>query len=296
MDNFLVPKSSKNFYCEKCDYSTSRRSQWTRHIATAKHLMDNLDNKKVPNNFKAEYMCECGKSYNYMSGLCKHKKMCNKTNLEIINSDVIDKLLEQNITLITQNQEFKQLLIDQNSKMMELANKNNTVINNTTNNTFNMQFFLNVQCKDALNIVEFVNSLKVQIHDLEETGRLGYIDGISRIFINGLNELDVNKRPIHCSDLKRETIYIKDQDIWEKENDNRQKLKQAIRTIASKNIKQIPVWQKEHPEYVDSSSKINDKYLRIVSNSMNGLTIEETQKNYDKIISKVAREVVIQKE
>jgi hypothetical protein len=261
--------------------------------------MDNLDNEKGSKILKAEYVCECGKTYNYMSGLCKHKKMCNKNNTENISSDVIDKLLQQNITLITQNQEFKKLLIDQNTKMMELANKtnSNTVINNTTNNnTFNMQFFLNVQCKDALNIVEFVNSLKVQIQDLEETGRLGYIDGISRIFINGLNELDVNKRPIHCSDLKRETIYIKDQDIWEKENDNRQKLKQAIRTIATKNIKQIPLWQKEHPEYIDSSSKTNDKYLRIVSNSMNGLTEEETQKNYDKIISKVAKEVVIQKE
>ena len=178
---------------------------------------------------------------------------------------------------------------------MELAAKSNTTINNTTNNTFNLQMFLNVQCKDALNIMDFVNSLELKVKDLENMAKLGYSDGISNIFINGLQDLDIKKRPIHCSDLKRETIYIKDQDTWEKENDERNKLKLAIKTIASKNIKQIPLWQKENPGCLDSSSKKNDQYLKIISNAMSGSTIEETQKNYDKIISKVAREVVIQK-
>jgi len=196
--------------------------------------------------------------------------------------------------IISQNQEFKQLLIEQNNKLMDLAAKANTTINNTTNN-FNLQMFLNVQCKDALNIMDFVNSLQLQIKDLEDMGKLGYVDGISKIFLNGLKDLDIKSRPIHCSDLKRETIYIKDQDTWEKENDEKNKLKLAIKMIASKNIKQIPLWQKENPDCFDSSSKKNDQYLRIVSNAMNGSTIEETQKNYDKIISKVAKEVVIQK-
>jgi hypothetical protein len=208
----------------------------------------------------------------------------------------ICQLTEKNIMeIISQNQEFKQLLIEQNNKIMELAAKSNTTINNTTNNTFNLQMFLNVECKDALNIMDFVNSLELKIKDLENMAKLGYSDGISNIFINGLQDLDIKKRPIHYNDLKRETIYIKDQDTWEKENNERNKLKLAIKTIASKNIMQIPIWQKENPDCFDSCSKKNDQYLRIVSNAMSGSTVEETQKNYDKIISKVAREVVIQK-
>jgi hypothetical protein len=114
--------------------------------------------------------------------------------------------------------------------------------------------------------------------------------------LDSIQGLTINKRPIHCSDNKREILYIKDNNIWEKENDNKEKLKLAIKTIASKNIRQIPIWQKANPDYIDSSSKKNDKYLKIVSNAMNGLTPEETQKNYDKIISKIAKEVVIQKD
>ena len=190
------------------------------------------------------------------------------------------------------------MLIEQNSKIMELTKNTNVITNNNNNNNtnFNLQMFLNVQCKDALNITEFVDSLQPKIEDLEMTGKLGYVEGISKIFLNGLQGLDINRRPIHCSDQKRETIYIKNNNTWEKENDNRENLKLAIKTITSKNIKQISVWQKENPDCFDSSSKKNDQYLRIVSNSMNGLTPEETQKNYDKIISKLVKEVVIQKE
>jgi hypothetical protein len=193
------------------------------------------------------------------------------------------------------------MLIDQNNKIMELASSKNTTVitNNTTNNSnsnhFNLQMFLNVECKDALNINEFIDSLQPNIKDLEATGRLGYVEGISKIFLNGLENLDINKRSIHCSDQKREIIYIKDNNVWEKETDNRDKLKLAIKKIALKNIKQIPIWQKENPDCFDSSSKKNDQYLKIVSNSMNGLTPEETQKNYNKIISNLVKEVVIQK-
>jgi hypothetical protein len=281
MDNKKVPKC---YICEKCDYNTSRESQWLRHI---------IDNNKVPDIFE----CECGKEYSYITGLYKHKKKCNvnkKSYHKYFNSN--EELIE---AILKDNQEFKQMIIEQNTKIMELASsKNTTVINNTTNNNnnFNLQMFLNVQCKDALNISEFIDSLQPKIEDLETTGRLGYVEGISKIFLNGLQGLDINKRPIHCSDQKRETIYIKDNNVWEKESENREKLKLAIKTVASKNIKQIPLWQKENPDCFDSSSKKNDQYLRIVSNAMNGLTPEETQKNYDKIISKLAKEVIIQKD
>ncbi len=290
MDNKKVPTK---YICDKCNYITSHESQWERHILTGKHKMDKNDKKKVPNIFE----CECGNTYSYINGLYKHKKKCEynkKSYCKYFKTS--EELIE---AVLKDNQEFKQMLIDQNNKIMELASaKNTTVItNNTTNNNnFNLQMFLNVHCKDALNLTEFVDSLQPKIEDLEATGRIGYVEGISKIFLNGLNGLDINKRPLHCSDQKRETIYIKENNVWEKESDNREKLKLAIKTVASKNIKQIPIWQKENPDCFDSTSKKNDQYLRIVSNSMNGLTPEETQKNYDKIISKLAKEVVIQKD
>ena len=302
MDDKNSPKLATKFYCEICDYKCCKKSDIDKHLMTSKHGKRTKRGQNTVTNCDLSpptNTCNCGKTYKYRQGLWKHQKYCQnggdtepnyafKNHQELIQA------------IIQDNQDFKQMLIEQNSKIMELANKNMIITNNTTttNNTtnnFNLQVFLNVQCKDALNITDFVESLDIQVKDLEETGRLGYINGISRIIINGLNDLDINKRPLHCSDLKRETIYIKDHDVWEKENDEKDKLKMAIKTIASKNIKQIQLWQKENPDYCDSSSKTNDKYLRIVSNSMNGSTAEETQKNYDKIISKVAKEIVIQK-
>jgi len=303
MVDILASKSVLRFTCKKCDFKCSRSCDWSRHLSTRKHngktISVHSEPSKKEENILKQYQCECGKEYSGRQGLWKHRKNCNLSD----NSKKETKLTSEElfITLIKDNQEFKKMLIDQNNKIMELASSQNTTVitnnNNTTNNNnFNLQMFLNVQCKDALNITEFVESLQPKIEDLENTGRLGYVEGISKIFLNGLEGLDINKRPIHCSDQKRETIYIKDNNIWEKESETRDKLKLAIKTVASKNIKQIPIWQKENPDCFDSSSKKNDQYLRIVSNSMNGLTPEETQKNYDKIISKLAKEVVIQKE
>ena len=288
--------SLKKYICENCNYNTSRKSQYFRHLETNKHYkninQNNENSTKVLNNFT----CICENTYLYKSGLYKHKKKCvmlkNNNNIKKISNE------ELFLSILKDNQDFKQMLIEQNSKIMELTKNTNVITNNNNNNNtnFNLQMFLNVQCKDALNITEFVDSLQPKIEDLEMTGKLGYVEGISKIFLNGLQGLDINRRPIHCSDQKRETIYIKNNNTWEKENDNRENLKLAIKTVASKNIKQISVWQKENPDCFDSSSKKNDQYLRIVSNSMNGLTPEETQKNYDKIISKLVKEIVIQKE
>ena len=299
-DNF-AQKSVGKFYCEKCDFKCSRSYDWSRHTSTRKHKekTSSRQNKVIKSAQTVPmFQCDCGKEYISRQGLWKHRKTCK---LQDSDDDDPKKLSGEELfmTILKDNQEFKQMLIDQNNKIMELASaKNTTVItNNTTNNNnFNLQMFLNVHCKDALNLTEFVDSLQPKIEDLEATGRIGYVEGISKIFLNGLNGLDINKRPLHCSDQKRETIYIKENNVWEKESDNRDKLKLAIKTVASKNIKQIPLWQKENPDCFDSTSKKNDQYLRIVSNSMNGLTPEETQKNYDKIISKLAKEVVIQKD
>jgi hypothetical protein len=188
-------------------------------------------------------------------------------------------------------------MLDQNKQIVELAkNAGHNITNNTTNNSFNLTMYLNETCKDALNIMDFVNQLQVGIKDLEETGRLGFADGISQIFINGLKQIDINNRPVHCSDLKRETLYIKNNNEWNKEDGERKVLTSAIKHVVNKNIKQIPEWTKVHPDFNDSDSKQNDRYLQIVMESMSGSSQEEATKNYNKIIKNIAKETVIEKE
>jgi hypothetical protein len=166
---------------------------------------------------------------------------------------------------------------------------------NSNNKTFNLQLFLNETCKDAINLSDFVNQVKVSINDLEETGKLGYAEGISKVFINNLNDIDFNIRPLHCSDSKREILYIKDNDEWIKDDDQKSFLTNAIKQVANKNIKQISEWQKLYPDYSDPDSKQNDKYMRIVLNSMSGSTKEESNKNYEKIVKNITKEVIIAK-
>jgi hypothetical protein len=158
-----------------------------------------------------------------------------------------------------------------------------------------LNVFLNEKCKDALNLTDFVDTLKVKLRDLENTARLGYAEGVTQIFINGLSELNVHKRPIHCSDSKREVLYIKDQDTWEKEDEDRTKLSKAIKTIGHKNIQQITEWQKVNPEYNNPESKQNDRYMKMICNVMSGSTVEEQQSNLQKVIKNVTKEVIIDK-
>jgi hypothetical protein len=198
-----------------------------------------------------------------------------------------------------QNQEFKDLILEQNKIIMELAKNagNNNTINNTNcnNKTFNLQVFLNEKCKDALNISDFVNSLKLTLEDLENVGDKGFVDGITRILVNGLKKLDVYKRPIHCSDLKRETMYLKNENIWEKDNENKENMKKVIKQIANKNINKIYDWKDKYPDCRFSDSKKNDQYSRIIIESMGASTIEEDQVLYEKIIKNIAKETTIDK-
>jgi hypothetical protein len=279
MGTFGDKKNIKNiqkFECLKCNFICSKKGDWNRHLLRPKHknltFGDALVTEKTPN-----YICECGKEYQSRNGLWSHKKKCNNNNEQ---KELIKFLMKENY-------EFKQLMIEQNKTIAEMAK--NSGINN---NNFNLNFYLNETCKNAMNIMDFVNQLNVSINDLEDTGRLGYVNGISKIFINGLKQINVNERPIHCSDLKRETIYIKDNNEW---NKDKTILTNAIKHVAHKNMKQIPEWIKYHPEYNDSDSKQNDRYLQIVSESMSGSSELETNKNYSKIIKNIVKETVIDK-
>ncbi len=296
------PKIAKQFSCEKCNYKCSKPSDWKKHISTRKHtivyqsLPECLpDIAKIAEN---KFSCQCGKAYKHKQSLYVHKKLCNINENIITDSNSDNKQLTTAILqIVTNNDEFKKIILEQNKQLMELAKSSNPQIGNNNNinshNKFNINVFLNEKCKDALNISDFVSQLNIGVKDLEETGRLGFADGISKIFINGLNQLDIYNKPLHCNDAKREVLYIKDSDKWTKEEDGKPILTKAIKEVASKNIKQIFEWQKLHSEYNDPRSKQNDKYLQIVCESMSGSTKEESEKNYNKIIRKLAKGTVI---
>lgn len=286
----ITPKNIHKFYCEKCDFNCFKKNDWNRHISTLKHNKLTLANEFYT---QKQYECQfCNKKYESRNGMWKHLKVCNKNMDNIINSDKQIIMM-----LIKDNSEFKNMMMEQQKSMIELIKNgtNNTNISNSNNKTFNLQVYLNETCKDAINLTDFVDSIKVQIKDLEKVGEKGYVEGISEIFIHNLQQLNTHSRPIHCSDSKRETLYIKDAEQWKKEDEDKTTLTKAIKQVANKNIKQITEWQKLHPEYNDPDSKQNDKYMKIVLNSMSGSTKEEANKNYEKIIKNVIKETLIEK-
>ena len=286
------------YICEICDYNTSRKCNYTKHILTSKHILATNSKKSSESSesseivYEPDYVCKiCNKIYHDRSGLWKHQQKCiDKDKVTSVKTEEPTGFTPQMFSdLLKQNNELTKQIIELSSK----PTINNS--NNNNNNSFNLQFFLNETCKDALNISDFVSQLQVGIKDLEETGRLGYAEGISKIFINGLKQLDVSQRPVHCSDYKRETMYIKDENIWEKEDVTHLKLTNAIKDVAHKNIQQIPFWTLKYPQHKDITSKCNDTYMKLVSEAMSGTTMEESDKNYKKIAKNIMKETVIDK-
>jgi len=303
-DNDLKANLCSRFYCKFCDYKTSKKSSFNNHNESKRHKCNALTTMSLTLQPKICYSCKkCDKQYNDRAGLWRHKKKCNyekepeaKNEIISINpppgepslKEMFIKVVEQNQAILLENQEMRKLL-------QETIPKIGNTTNTTNNNNFNLQFFLNEQCKDALNIMDFINQLQLNTSDLDMVGRVGYSEGISKLFIRGLKELDVFKRPIHCSDLKREIVYVKDKDAWEKDNDEKNKMKTAIKYIAAKNFRQIKDWKQENPESDDYDSKKHMDYHQIVIHSMGGATKEEDDNNYNKIIRNVAKQVTIDK-
>ena len=307
----LESSSQKIKYtCTTCDYTTSRKSSMDAHNHSKRHTLNTLNNVhiNVIGN-SAKYQCKnCDKIYKNRNGLWYHNKSClppKETDLTDPPPATDALLAPENLMninviyeLIKQNNEFKTLLVEQNSKIMELAKEKSMTVNNnnTINNNqkFNMNFFLNEQCKDALDIMDFVNSLQLNLADLEHTGNVGYVKGVSDIFLRGLRELDVYKRPIHCSDLKREVMYVKDNNVWEKDEDKK-KMKKAVHYIAGRNFKQIHEWMDQNPDSRDIKTKKHNQYMTIVRKCTGGFDAEEDDVLFNKVIANVAKEVVIEK-
>ena len=333
MDITKLPKNADKYVCKICDFKCSKHSNYKKHTETPKHIKNTKNDINDINDMKKEtteeYICECGKKYNYYSGLWRHKKICVKSetipigasisaasisaassNITDASHNTIQLLINENKELINENKEFKNENKEIKNMILELVKSNNelqkqmievcqkiqpgnTTINshnNSNNKTFNLQLFLNEECKDAMNMSEFINSIELKISDLENMGKLGYVEGMSNIIIKQLNDTDMYKRPVHCSDAKRETLYIKEENKWEKDTQETKQMLRAVRGVDKKNYKLLTTWKDTHPKCMDSKSHQSDDYMKVVSKVMDG-----DEENINKVIKKVAKQVVIDK-
>ena len=300
--NYFSQKISNGSYtCDICDYNTCKYSDYKKHLLTPKHNRLTNANEKISNSPNEKpHVCSCGKQYKHASSLSKHKKICINIDIEknesnsnddimaLTDKELILMLVKQNAEIVKENSELKHMMFD----VIKNGTHNTTNNNNCHNKTFNLQVFLNETCKDAMNIMDFVDSIKLQLSDLESVGELGYVKGLSNIIVKNLRALDVTKRPVHCSDAKREILYVKDNDVWEKEDPENTKMKKAVKYIAYKNTKLLPLWKQTYPECMQFDSSKNDKYNYMVIEAMGGMGENE---KINKIIKQIAKEVVIKK-
>jgi hypothetical protein len=312
MDTYKnIPKKSSEFNCEICEYITDNKKDYSKHLLTSKHykLTNNLQYiPKIPKNQNQKYICKCGKEYSHRQSLYTHNKKCAiqiNTKAEENSDENVDyKMIYELFKIqLHENKELKEILLQQHKQNSELQSKvleickngtHNVTNTNSNNKSFNLNFFLNETCKDAMNIMDFVDSVKLQLSDLENVGKIGYVEGISNIIVKNLNSLDESKRPVHCTDTKREIMYIKDENKWEKENKNKQKIRKAIKHIAHKNSKMLKDFKTKHPDCDKSDSRFSDQYNNIVIEALGGKGDNDLEKE-DKIIRNIAREVTIDK-
>ena len=332
MDNIVVPKKFQNFYCKSCDYSTCRKSQYERHLNTAKHKMVTNGDILVPNE-NTKHICSCGKEFKYRQGLSRHKQNCNgiQTNTvsatttpvsntnSSINNDAFNAILHDNAEMrkiLVQQQEQmreqqeqvnKQMKEQQqqiqeqqeqhNKQIQELIPQLNQITNINNNNTncnnkFNLNFFLNEQCKDAISIQHFIENLNIGIRELEHMGDVGYVKGMMSIFSETLGKMDIYERPMHCTDLKRDTLYIKQGDTWTKDTEDKTELKKIVETVKCRNYGSLRLWEREHPEAFECDTQDNIDYMRISSESLGGFNSSDAIK-LNKIIKHVVKEVYV---
>jgi hypothetical protein len=312
-------KIFNKYSCDICDFFTCNKNDYNRHTTTQKHIRNistTISNNDATEKTQHHICCNCNKIYQDRTGLWRHKKTCfnsmvyntqtednEDTNKQIDPDDISTKelilmIFKQNSELIKQNNELQQALIEsskQNSITNTTNNTNsNNVSNNQTNNSFNLQFFLNETCKNAMNMTDFIDSIKLQLSDLISIGELGYIEGISNIIVKNLNALDVTERPVHCTDKKRETFYIKDENKWEKDEDDKKKMRKVIKNIAYKNERLLPEFKKKYPDYNDSDSIYSDQYSKIIIESY-GVPGDNSTEKEDKIIRNISKAITIDK-
>ena len=288
------PKISDKYNCDVCHYKCCKTSEWNKHISTSKHKNRiSLEHEiSKPIEFACKY---CDKKYTARNSLWYHEIKCNtttKTNNELtLETTIIMQLMKQ-------NQEFKDMIIEQNKTIVDAikncsANISNNQVN-SNNKTFNLQVFLNEECKDAMDIKDFIDSIQFQLADVESVGELGYINGISKIIIQNLNALDTYKRPVHCTDEKRETIYIKDAGVWTKDDDNN-KLRRMIQSVSNRNFKHTRLYREKHPDCNQADSRYSDTYNKIILEATGGGSKCNDTESENKIMKKIAKVIGIDK-
>mgnify|MGYP006079335085 FL=1 len=300
MDNKKIPKNPVIFCCEKCNYNTSSKKDFNKHLSTLKHKNRINDNKIIKNN--NSFICEtCNKEYCYLSGLLRHKKKCNfisnKKNIEIENTFDDNNTLDSSNTkleltndlimkILNDNQEMRNIIVKQQEQISELIPKVGNNNNNTQNNKFNIQVFLNEQCKDAINMSDFIKSLHITIDQLDFTKQNGLAQGLSKSIIDNMSKLSIYQRPMHCTDTKRETLYIKDDNNWSKDG-AKDKLKNVINKASSKNYNALMDWKTLNPDYMNNEDK-TDYFTKTIS------TIgKPTSSIDDKVIKLLCKEIYV---
>lgn len=304
----IVPKNPKKFICSDCHYSTCNKKDYSKHLITAKHIKITNDTQMSP-KIPVLLTCVCGNTYKYKSGLSRHNKICTYTessssqySTDVGNTIEHDKdntevqMLSKTIfELVKQNNQFKELLLEQNQKIMEITGNigNNNTIN--SNNKFNLNVFLNEKCKNAMSLTDFIKSINLTVQDFIETGERGFINGISDIIVERINNMELHDRPLHCTDLKRETVYIKDEHKWEKDDD-KNKLRKAVKSIARKNEQMRPIWYEETPDVEIMGTDNYEKFFKYSESALGGCGREETKLFEDRVMKNVLKEVTINKD
>ena len=320
-----MPKNAEIYECKKCNFLCTKKSNYTKHILTTKHKIRTNTNEKMPKDADKyqEYICECSKTFKHASSLWNHKQKCNFQKIDGINDNVIPEKQEENqvietnsdyknmfIELIKQNQDFKTLIVEQTKQLNEQQKENQTLhkqlidvvkdgktINNTINNnnqSFNLNFFLNNTCKDAMNMSEFIENMDVNFKDIEYIGRNGYVNGMTNMILSRIKDLDITKRPLHCTDLKRETMYIKDNDEWNKDTSDNTQLRNMVKIVAKHNQYQFPLWREKHPSSDDMNSETFEFSLRMIQNIL-GDVGEEQIKLDNKVMRNLSKHILVDK-
>ena len=281
-----MPKNATEFYCKDCDFKCSKYSNFEQHLSTAKHKNRTNRTEKMPKNAEKCFTCECGKVYKARNSLWYHKKKCDfveesEENIEK-SATLTEKKIDANMVrdLIKQNRDLQDQLIT-----MANNKSDNITINNTQNNKFNINLFLNEQCSNAINFTDFIERIEVSHKDLEKNAELGFVNGISKILMDNLKQLTLYERPIHCTDVKRETMYIKDHDQWQK--DEGEKITNAIQEVSRKSIRSLMDWKNDNPDYDGAESEFSNKCVAIQQQSLAG---DKKELYYQKVIHNLAKE------
>lgn len=297
-----MPKNAKIFFCDACDFKCSKQSNYNKHLLTRKHQILTNPNKKMPDD-NTEYKCICGKKYKHESSLCAHKKICDFHEKKTENKNE-GELKDVIMVMMNENKELRNMLLDQQEQIKnqqeqlisQQSEHNNQIteiipkIGNNTNNTFNVNMYLNTQCKDAMNITDFTKTIEISMNDFMKVGTDGYVNGISQIIVNAIKDMDVTKRPLHCSDAKREVLYVKDNNVWEKDS-NKEKLGKAISNVGRKALQHFPEWMESNPHCNSSDTMDNNEYHSLIQNTV----AQNTDENKKKIAKNIIKEVIIDK-